>query len=163
MKIIIKKIKYNNNIFFIENNQYTHFYIYFAQKTRKDMLYNTRNLLNNFNIKLIQYNKQWQSVLPIRNQIPWSLYDMSSSLFIGFSNIKINNSNILKVQTLNTRPLIFINSYLPKQIFTKSRYDTSFIESKSSDFFSQLLINQYLNKIQIFNISVFLWLSLINK
>jgi hypothetical protein len=58
MKIVLKKIKYEQNTFFIKNNQYTHFHVYFAQKTKKDMLYSARNLLHINNIKLIQYNKQ---------------------------------------------------------------------------------------------------------
>jgi hypothetical protein len=58
MKIILKKIKYENNTFFIKKNQYTHFHVYFAQKTKKDMLYSARNLLHINGIKLIQYNKQ---------------------------------------------------------------------------------------------------------
>ena len=70
MKIKLKKIEYEHNIFFIKNSQYTHFHVYFAQKTKKDMLYSARNLLNIKNIKLIQYNKQWRSILPIKDQIP---------------------------------------------------------------------------------------------
>jgi hypothetical protein len=63
---------------------------------------------------------------------------------------------MLKIHALQTKPLLLISSNTPKQIFTAQRYVMPFTKTEPNDFFSQLLINQYMTKIYIFNISVFI-------